>query len=165
MTINRSAISRRRALSGAATAGIGLPLLAACGDDGGESSAADPTSSATSPSSKHTLGSTQPTGSTETTSAPPAAEGTPVADVPVGGGIVLTDPRVVITQPVEGELHAFTAICTHAGCPVARVTSQIECDCHGSRYSIEDGSVLGGSAPAPLAAADFTVAGGRIVIS
>lgn len=141
-----------------------MPLLAACGDDGGESSAADPTSSATSPSATRTGKSTR-SGSAETTAAAPAGEGTPVADVPVGGGIVLTDPRVVITQPSEGEFHAFTAICTHANCPVARVTSQIECDCHGSRFSIEDGSVTGGPAPTPLAAVDFTVAGDRVVLS
>ena len=70
----------------------------------------------------------------------------------------------MLTQPTEGDFKAFTAICTHAGCPVARVTTEIECDCHGSRYSIEDGSVLGGPAPSPLAAADFTVTGDQIEV-
>ncbi len=159
MTVEVSTISRRRALSGAATAGIGVPLLAACGADG-DDSAADPTSSATSPSSKRTQ-----KGPPKTTAPSEPADGIPTSDVPVGGGIVLTDPRVVVTQPAEGEFQAFTAICTHAGCPVARVTTEIECDCHGSRFSIEDGSVVGGPAPSPLAAADFTVSGDRITLA
>lgn len=165
MTVEISTISRRRALSGAATAGIGVPLLAACGADG-DDSAADPSSSATSPSSTRTTKGNKKSGPPKTTApSEPAADGFPTSDVPVGGGIVLTDPRVVVTQPAEGEFQAFTAICTHAGCPVARVTTEIECDCHGSRFSIEDGSVVGGPAPAPLAAADFTVSGDRITLA
>lgn len=164
MTVEISTISRRRALSGAATAGIGVPLLAACGADG-DDPAADPSSSPTSPASERTKKPTPSSGPPETTSSAPAADGIPTSDVPVGGGIVLTDPRVVVTQPAEGEFQAFTAICTHAGCPVARVTTEIECDCHGSRFSIEDGSVVGGPAPSPLAAADFTVSGDRITLA
>ena len=161
MTTMRS-ISRRRALTGAATAGIGVPLLAACGDDGSDS-ASDPSDPTTSASST-TSGKPSKTPATEETP-PPAGDGIPTSEVPVGGGVVLTDPRVVLTQPTEGEFKAFTSICTHAGCPVARVTTEIECDCHGSRYSIEDGSVLGGPAPAPLAAAEFTVNGDQIEIA
>ncbi len=158
MTINGPIISRRRALTGVATAGIGAPLLAACGDDGADSAsgATDPTSSASDPNTSDKID--------KAASAPPAGDGIPTSEVPVGGGIVLTDPRVVLTQPTEGDFKAFTAICTHAGCPVARVTTEIECDCHGSRFSIEDGSVVGGPAPSPLAAVDFTVTGDQIEV-
>lgn len=164
MTINGPTLSRRRALTGAATAGIGVPLLGACGDDGAD--ATDPTSSA-SASGSTTSDKPSRTATADKTgkaSSPPAGDGIRTSDVPVGGGIVLTDPRVVLTQPTEGDLKAFTAICTHAGCPVARVTTEIECDCHGSRFSIEDGSVVGGPASSPLAAADFTVTGDRIEV-
>lgn len=162
MTIKRSTISRRRALSGAATAGLGLPLLAACGDDGGgESAAADPSTPATSSAEPRKSGG--PTKSAS--SSAPAGGGIPTADVPVGGGIVLTDQQVVITQPTDGDFHAFTAICTHAGCPVARVESEIQCDCHGSRFSIDDGSVVGGPAPEPLAPVEFTVTGDQITLA
>lgn len=163
MTIKRSTISRRRALSGAATAGLGLPLLAACGDDGGESAAADPSTPATSSAEPRKSGG--PTKSAAASSSAPAGDGIPTADVPVGGGIVLSDQQVVITQPADGEFHAFTAICTHAGCPVARVETEIQCDCHGSRFSIEDGSVVGGPAPGPLAAVEFTVTGDQITLA
>lgn len=164
MTVTRSALSRRRALSGAATAGIGLPLLAACGDDSDGGTASDPTSDPTSSSAPRTSATADPSDKASAASSAPAAEGIPTSDVPVGGGVVLTGPQVVVTQPAEGEFHAFTAVCTHAGCPVARVEGDIQCDCHGSRFSIEDGSVVGGPAPAPLAAVDFTVAGDRITL-
>lgn len=156
-----STISRRRALSGAATAGLGLPLLAACGADGSDATGSDPSTPASStapPKSKPTA-----TGGGGGASAP-AGKGIPTSDVPVGGGIVLTEEQVVLTQPAEGEFHAFTSICTHASCPVARVNAEIECDCHGSRFSIEDGSVVGGPATSPLAAADFSVSGDRITL-
>ncbi|MDZ5620339.1 Rieske (2Fe-2S) protein [Nocardioides bizhenqiangii] len=162
MTAEKSTISRRRALSGAATAGLGLPLLGACGDDGGASSAAAPTSSATAPpSSGATRTSEQPTES-ETTAAPPAGDGIPTSEVPVGGGIVLADEQVVITQPSDGEFKAFSAICTHQGCVVARVSSEIECDCHASRFSITDGSVTGGPALSPLGSVDVSVSGNQV---
>ena len=160
MTVERSTISRRRALSGAATAGLGLPLLAACGDDGGGgSTAGDPTSS------EATRKSDKPTQTGSSASEPPG-DGIPTADVPVGGGIVLSDEQVVITQPTAGEFHAFTAVCTHAQCLVTAVSDgTINCPCHGSQYAIEDGSVVGGPAPAPLAEVDFTVDGDQITLA
>jgi Rieske Fe-S protein len=52
------------------------------------------------------------------------------------------------------------------GCQVNQVTGGlIECPCHGSRYSITDGSVKGGPAPAPLPAKTVTVQGGQIILS
>ena len=155
---------RRAVLRGAAVAGlagVGLPLLAACGDDGGSSGAAsDPTSAPSSaPSSAPTTG----TSSTPTTGGGGPVLG-PVSDVPVGGGKVFTDAKIVVTQPTAGQYKAFTAVCTHAGCLVAKVENNtIDCPCHGSKYSVTDGSVVGGPAPAPLAAVNVTVKGGNIV--
>ena len=57
-----------------------------------------------------------------------------VSDIPVGGGVIIDDPAVVITQPAEGEVKAFTAICTHQGCLVSEVVdNEIICPCHGSQ--------------------------------
>src|SRR3954452_22097719 len=86
---------RRAVLRGAAVAGlagVGLPLLAACGDDGDSSGAAsDPTSPPSSaPSSAPTTG----TSSAPTTGGGGAVLG-PVSDVPVGGGKVFTDAKIV----------------------------------------------------------------------
>jgi Rieske Fe-S protein len=86
------------------------------------------------------------------------------AEIPVGGGKVLTAQRIVITQPQAGTFHAFTAICTHLGCIVNSVSGgTINCPCHGSRYSIVNGSVVNGPAPLPLAAVSIKVEGTSIV--
>ena len=56
------------------------------------------------------------------------------ADVPEGGGTILADQEVVVTQPTKGVFKAFTAICTHQGCTVTKVADgAIVCPCHGSR--------------------------------
>jgi Rieske Fe-S protein len=148
---------RRAVLRGAAVAGlagVAVPLLAACGDEGGAGGAAsDPTSA---PSSA-------PSSSAPTTGGGGAVLG-PVSDVPVGGGKVFTDAKIVVTQPAAGQFKAFTAVCTHAGCLVATVENKtINCPCHGSKYSVNDGSVVNGPAPAPLSAVNVTVKGGNIV--
>ena len=86
------------------------------------------------------------------------------AEIPVGGGTVLTAQRIVITQPQAGTYHAFTAICTHQGCIVNSVSGgTINCPCHGSKYSIVNGSVVNGPAPLPLAAVSIKVEGTSIV--
>lgn len=75
----------------------------------------------------------------------------PVSDVPVGGGTVLAERQIVVTQPEPGVFRAFSAICTHQGCTVNLVRNgAIECPCHGSRFSITDGAVLRNPAPQPL---------------
>jgi len=86
------------------------------------------------------------------------------ADVPVGGGLVVKDKKVVITQPKKGEFKGFTAVCTHAGCIVSTVADgTINCPCHGSKYSITDGSVVRGPPPGPHAQMPLAVDGGQIV--
>lgn len=71
--------------------------------------------------------------------------------VPVGGGIILDGSDTVVTQPEAGEFRAFSATCTHQGCQVSDVRDNvINCYCHGSRFSAEDGSVLSGPARGPL---------------
>jgi Rieske Fe-S protein len=45
-----------------------------------------------------------------------------LADVPPGGGVLLRDDPVVLTRTATGELHAFSAVCTHQGCTVDSVT-------------------------------------------
>ena len=85
-------------------------------------------------------------------------------DIPVGGGQVLSAQKIVVTQPQAGTFRAFTAICTHQGCIVNAVSGgTINCPCHGSRYSIVNGSVVNGPAPLPLAAVSIIVRGTSIV--
>lgn len=154
------ALSRRHALTGAATVGLSLPLLAACGDDAAETGA-DPTPS---PSSSAPT-SESPSAPSSPSNAKPAAGIVATADVPVGSGVVLTDSQVVITQPTQGEFKAFSVTCTHAGCPVNEVTETINCPCHGSTFSITDGSPTGGPAPSPLEEIAISVDGDQISLA
>lgn len=85
------------------------------------------------------------------------------SEIPVGGGKIFTDEKVVVTQPKKDEFKAFSAICTHLGCTVSTVSNgTIDCPCHGSRYRIADGSVAGGPAPKPLPAEQIKVEGNSI---
>lgn len=135
-------LSRRHALTGGAAIGLGLPLLAACGGGDAGSGASEATD--TSPES----------GALTTTS-----------EIEVGGGAIFAEQRVVVTQPTEGDFKAFSAACTHQGCTVNDIVgSEIRCPCHGSAFSIEDGSVVGGPAPEPLAAVEISVEGDQITV-
>ena len=98
--------------------------------------------------------------------APAAAADRPlvrVDQVPVGGGVVLADKRIVVTQPAAGEVHAFTAVCTHQGCTVDTVADGIiQCPCHGSRFDASTGAVVRGPAAKPLAPVTVAVRDGEV---
>jgi len=102
-------------------------------------------------------------------SSPQPASGQPpslalTSDVPVGGGKILADKKIVITQPRAGSFEAFTAICTHQGCTVSSVSGgTVNCPCHGSKFSIANGSVVTGPAPSALAPVSIKVQGTSIV--
>ena len=82
--------------------------------------------------------------SSEQTSATASGSQVRVADVPVGGGVVLKDAKVVVTQPAAGQFHAFSAVCTHKQCLVSQVADgTIDCPCHGSRFDAEGRVVMG----------------------
>jgi Rieske Fe-S protein len=85
-------------------------------------------------------------------------------EIPVGGGKILTDKKIVITQPQAGSFDAFTAVCTHQGCIVGTVSGgTINCPCHGSKFSIANGSVVNGPATSPLAPVNIKVQGTSII--
>ena len=145
--MNHDKISRRT-LGGLAAAGAGVPLLAACGGD---------TSGSASPSSAAPGGGSSGSGGGELAA---------TSDIEVGGGAIFAEQEVVVTQPVEGEFKCFTAICTHQGCLVAGVSDgTINCNCHGSKFSIETGDVEQGPATSPLSEVPLTVAGGEISLA
>jgi Rieske Fe-S protein len=140
------AMSRRGVLRGASTTFVTAPALAACGSGSG-----------TGGSGSGTDGP-EPSGHVKATLS--------AADVPVGGGTVLAEQMVVVTQPAEGRFKAFDAVCTHQGCPVQTVTDgTIDCPCHGSRFSVEDGSVVQGPATHPLKSLDATVRGDQVTVT
>jgi Rieske Fe-S protein len=87
------------------------------------------------------------------------------SDIPVGGGKVFANDKIVVTQPKSGEFRAFSAVCTHRGCTVGAVDGgTINCPCHGSKYSISDAAVVAGPATKPLAEKSVKVQGNKIVM-
>lgn len=153
-----SALNRRHVIGGATAAAIGLPVLAACGNDD-PGTASDPASSPSDSSSSSDGGSESSTqGAAEAVAA--------TSDVPVGGCAVFADQKLVVTQPSEGDFKAFSSVCSHQGCTVSASTDGvIPCACHGSEFSIEDGSVLQGPATSPLAEVAITVDGDSITLA
>jgi Rieske Fe-S protein len=147
------ALTRRHALAGAAGVGLGLPLLAACG---GQDATGSGNAGKGSGNGSGNGGSGGGTGT----------DLGPASDVAVGGGTIYADQSVVVTQPSQGDFKCFSAICTHQGCPVQSVSGgTINCNCHGSRFSIQDGSVVQGPATAPLPEKKVTVKGGEITLA
>ena len=147
-------LDRRTVLRGAAVGGVAVPLLASCG--GGTSSSGD-SGGGSGGGSGSSGGSGQGSG---------GGGKLATSDVPVGGGKILTGQQVVVTQPKKGDFKAFTAVCTHQGCLVTQVTGgSIVCPCHGSKFSIEDGSPQAGPAQSALASKKVTVEGDQISVS
>ena len=161
--------TRRDVLLGASLAGVG-GVLAGCSTkavpyDANE--AGSPPADGTTPSASMaaTAGSQSATGSNATgTSAGATGKVLSAAKkIPVGGGVIFTAEKVVVTQPTEGKFHAFSAVCTHVGCIVNQISNgTIDCPCHGSQFKITDGSVVAGPAPAPLPKKKIKVVKGKV---
>ncbi|MFF8291623.1 Rieske (2Fe-2S) protein [Streptomyces sp. NPDC016309] len=153
--MNAAPTPRRAVLATAASATAAL--VAGCGDGGGDAPAATVSPAPTAPGTPP-----DPTDSASA-SAPGAGELARTADIPSGGGLILKERKVVVTQPEDGEFKAFSAVCTHQGCIVATVDNgTINCACHGSRFRITDGSVARGPATRPLPGEQITVTGDGI---
>jgi Rieske Fe-S protein len=162
----RAEVRRRVVLLGAGAVGV-AGVLAACGggDDTTSGSGDEPAAGGATETPAES-----PSQTPAETAEPPAGGGATgviaVADVPVGGGVVIAAEKIVVTQPAQGDVKAFGSTCTHQGCQVAEVADgEITCPCHGSRYSIEDGSVVAGPAPEPLPAVGVAVEGDQVVLT
>ena len=144
-TCAATCVSRRRVIC-AGAAGAAAVALAGCSTYGDEQSPApadDATGGASGASVSNALAK--------------------VADVPVGGGLIVAGQKVVLAQPEAGTIKAFSATCTHQGCTVGAVENgKITCPCHGSAFNIADGSVANGPASQPLPAIGVAVQGDQI---
>lgn len=143
-------VSRRQSFLVAGTAVAGTAALGACGAaedavQGAASSAASAASSAASSA---------------------AGDLIKAAEIPVGGGKVFEDLKVVVTQPTAGEYKAFSATCTHQGCSVTSVADNtITCPCHGSTFDAATGAVKQGPATRPLEAKTINVGADGITVT
>lgn len=143
----------RRHVIAAAGAGIGALAVAGCAS-GEEPGSAESSQSSSESSSEATT--TAPEGGTELAT---------LADIKVGEAVAAKsgDEDVIIARPTEDTAKAFSAKCTHKGCPVKPSGKELECPCHGSRFEAATGKVLGGPAEAPLGAFKVRVEGGKVV--
>ncbi|WP_137990242.1 Rieske (2Fe-2S) protein [Streptomyces vilmorinianum] len=145
----------RRTVLLAGAGSVTAALATGCGSDGDKEGGT--TAGPTTP---------LPTGPTTPGTAPAGTSLGSTSQIPVGGGTVFKDEKVVVTQPTDGEFKAFSAVCTHQGCTVNKVANgTIDCPCHGSKYRIADGSVAAGPAPRPLPAEEITVSGDTITLA
>src|SRR5918996_1146684 len=62
-------------------------------------------------------------------------------------GIVLEEEKIAAYKDPTGQLHTYSAVCTHLGCTVTWNNSEksFDCPCHGSRFS-SSGTVINGPA-------------------
>ncbi len=157
--------NRRNVLLGAGAVGA-TAVLAACGTSTGGNSTGTDYSDKPAPAGS---AGAQATGAgPQGTAGPNAGNGagsTPLAktaDVKVGGGVIKAD--YVVTQPVAGTFKAFSTVCPHAGCNVNKIDAGvISCPCHGSQFSIKDGSVVTGPATTGLTSKAVKVDGANVV--
>ena len=149
--------SRRTVLCGVAAAlAAGGVVTTACG---AQQSAAGGTTAGTSQSS-----STSNTGQ-------PGGQGTvvgKVADVPIGGGVVVPGPngKLVLVQPTSGEIMAFNAACPHRQVIVAAPKDgTITCPGHGSQFDGATGALKRGPAKTGLTSVAVKVDGANVVLA
>jgi len=76
-----------------------------------------------------------------------------------------SSPALLINT-ADGQLRAFSAVCTHLTCTVSYEgdTGTMYCPCHNGRFDLA-GNVISGPPPRPLEAYEIEVAGGDILVS
>ena len=64
-----------------------------------------------------------------------------------GQGVVLEDKKIAVYKDHKGQLHTYSAVCTHLGCIITwnNLEKSFDCPCHGSRFS-PAGNVINGPA-------------------
>ncbi|GGX54800.1 Rieske (2Fe-2S) protein [Streptomyces minutiscleroticus] len=135
----RPPASRRAVLRGAALTPLAGLGLTACGGggDGGRAASAGPTA--------------------------PVDLGAE-SDVPKGGAKLFRDANVVVSRAQDGGLKAYSTVCTHAGCPISKLSgTKLTCFCHGSEFDATTGEVLHEPATVPLPEVAVRAEDGRIV--
>jgi cytochrome b6-f complex iron-sulfur subunit len=149
--------SRRQVLCGLAVALAAPGALAAC-SSGSSDTAAPP-----APGGSGATGSAPPAPST--TAAP---EGTPLAQIPVGGGTIITgdDGPVLLVQPTAGTVKAYDAACPHQGTAVdPPVRGVITCPNHFSQFDPATGAVRKGPATRGLTEVPSRVVSGVVQLA
>lgn len=178
LAVDGGTSTRRTVLRGMAIVGVvaGSPVLAACGDDGegdttggtGNENTDDGNSGGgggddSAEQNDDTNDDTNDDGGDDGNGGNALAQ---TSQIDVGGGMILEDEELVITQPEEGTFVGLSATCTHRGCLLSDVTDgAINCasSCgHGSKFDL-NGAVVNGPATSPLEEVPLQVDGENIM--
>ncbi len=86
--------------------------------------------------------------------------------------LIRVDPETLRADTAAftaADVIAYSAVCTHAGCPVSEwnpKTVRLICPCHGSEFEVTDGArVAAGPAPRRLAILPLTLEAGELVVA
>jgi thiosulfate dehydrogenase [quinone] large subunit len=94
----------------------------------------------------------------------------PAASLAVGHAHSFTSPvdggPAWVVHVTDSTFVAFSAVCTHAGCPVQydQAATAFVCPCHGGAYDARTGKVLQGPPPSPLPSIPVHVNNGQIQV-
>jgi thiosulfate dehydrogenase [quinone] large subunit len=163
----REVLVRAVSLAGVATLGIGGAAALAKGSYKGKKSTASlgggagPTAPASAAPAHHVA---------HHPAKPSVPQGAiklgPSSRLPRGQGATYTDPGDgqpdIVVRDESGDIRAFSAVCTHAGCTVGFEGGQIVCPCHGGTFDARSGSVISGPPPSGLAPRRVVESGGQI---
>ncbi|MFE5819094.1 Rieske (2Fe-2S) protein [Streptomyces sp. NPDC056479] len=151
--------SRRAVVAAVGAAGLAVALTA-CGSDD------EASGSSTEQGAAGGGATTEANGGSSADAGAGGAALAKTADIPEGSGKVFSDEKVVVSQPAAGDFKAFSTICTHQNCPMTDLKEDtLSCACHGSQFSVLDGSVKKGPATQPLAAKQISVSGDSITLA
>lgn len=73
----------------------------------------------------------------------------------------------VAVAKVDGKLHAFGNVCTHAHCQLTEGEldgTTVTCPCHGSQFDVTTGNVLNGPATMPVDSYEVSEESGELSI-
>jgi nitrite reductase/ring-hydroxylating ferredoxin subunit len=120
-------------------------LLAACG--GGED---DASSGSTAGGSTAGGGATGGGATGSSSTGDTAGRVAALADVPVGGAIAVSanGQDLLVAQPTEGTVVAYSSKCPHQGCKVGVGDGKFACPCHGAEYELATGAITKDPDPA-----------------
>ena len=151
-------LSRRKMFAMCSLSVLGVAGLAACSssDSTTATGTTEPAAAAT------TAGSADATA----TAGSDAVSLVKLADVPVAGAVSLevAGKPVIVSQPTEGDVIAFSAVCPHQFATVAVSGSELRCPLHGSTFDMATGKNLTGPAAGkPLPPFEVKVVDGEVV--
>jgi nitrite reductase/ring-hydroxylating ferredoxin subunit len=161
--MNEQRASRRIVFQGLSALGVAA-VLAGCGGEESQPRSSEPSPTDDSPSPSKPSSSKASKQLKDPKDEKVADALATTDEIPVGGGLILTDVRIVITQPSRGEFKAFSAVCKHQGQTVGKVSGNtITCLFHGSQYDAATGDVTTGPATTGLDPVKIRVKGQAIV--